>query len=361
MRLILFALLTVIISSSVNAQKHMPKPLFADPTYNGSCDPEIVWNEHEQEWWVFYTGRRPAVKNGIYAGCAIGVAASKDWINWEFKGYCKVDGVGGIADSPDTYWAPGIIKEGDTYHMFITFKKGSPGLWGGRPELMYHLKAPANDLLNGWKTVGGLQTFPTGIDAGICKKDDTYYMYHRDICKEDSCKGKGINTKYMTSKNLYKWEKQGWAKGDINNKAVNGYSYQEGQYVFYWKNYFWLLTDPHGPDIAVYRSDDCENWKYVGGILNVSGEEETDGFEGRHASVAVVGDRAFIFYHVEPYTEIRKKHKKEKIYDAKDFYAFIQVAELEFKDGNITCDREKKIVPPKNLKLKTEYWGQSNN
>ena len=34
------------------------KPLFHDPHYHGSCDPEIVWNEHEQQWWIFYTARR---------------------------------------------------------------------------------------------------------------------------------------------------------------------------------------------------------------------------------------------------------------------------------------------------------------
>ena len=340
------------------AAQTCPKPLFTDPTYNGSCDPEIVWNEHEQEWWMFYTGRRPAVQNGIYSGCALGVATSKDWINWDFKGYCKVDGIGGMADSPDTYWAPGIIKVDSIYHMFVTFKKGNPGLWGGSPTILYHLTAPANDLLNGWKTQGGLNTFPDGIDAGMFLKQDTFYMYHRDIDHET--KGSGRTTKYMTSTNLKKWDYKGWAKGDINNKVVNGSHYHEAQYVFYWKNKYWLLTDPTGKNITVFESDDCINWTFNGHILDIPGEEETDAYHGRHPSVAVIDGRAFIFYHVEPYTVSRKENKKKKIFKAKDYYAYLQIAELELIDGKLVCDRNKAVTPPAMPKPNGEYWGQSD-
>ena len=40
-----------------------PAPLFIDPNYHGSCDPEIVWNEHDQSWYIYYTARRPALQN----------------------------------------------------------------------------------------------------------------------------------------------------------------------------------------------------------------------------------------------------------------------------------------------------------
>ena len=47
MRSILLLLPTVALAASP------PKPLFADPNYHGSCDPEVVWNTHEKAWWIF--------------------------------------------------------------------------------------------------------------------------------------------------------------------------------------------------------------------------------------------------------------------------------------------------------------------
>jgi len=356
-RTLLFFIFFLVLVAESNAQTACPKPLFVDPTYNGSSDPEIIWNDYEQEWWIFYTGRRPAVKDGIFAGCALGVATSKDWIHWKFKGYCKIDGIGGLPDSPDTYWAPGIIKKGDTYHMFVTFKKGSPGLWGGSPTLIYHLTAPSNDLLNGWTTQGGLDTYPDGIDAGLFAKKDTFYLYHRDL--DHKVENSGRSIKYMTSTNLKNWEYKGWAKGDINNEAVNGHNYQEAPYVFYWKNYYWLLTDPSGKGISVYRSDDCINWSFKGNILDVPGRQKTDANNGHHPSIAVVNNRAFIFYFVEPDAPMREQHRKENVFVAKDYYCYLQIAELEFRNGKLYCDRDKKVVPPKNLKPNGRYWGHN--
>ena len=338
--------LTITISVFPQPENTAPKPLFADPSYNGSCDPEIIWNTYEQEWWIFYTGRRPRVQDGIYAGCAIGVATSKNLLDWNFKGYIKVDGVGGMADSPDTYWAPGIIQNGDEYHMFVTFKKGHPGLWGGDVAILVQLKAPKEDLLNGWVTVQTLPTYPNGIDAGLIQKDSLYYLYHRDIERGQEGNSKGVTTRYMTSTDLIDWEFKGWAKGDINNIAVHGYKYQEAQYVFFWKDKYWLLTDPSGKDMAVYVSDDCENWKFNAVIIDTPGAHPTDASEGRHPSLAIVDNRAFIFYHCEPERQLQKENRKKGIFIPENYYAYLQVAELVLIDGKIMCDRDKPVVFP---------------
>lgn len=61
-------------------QNESPAPLFVDPNYQGSCDPEIVWNELEQQWYIYYTARRPMLEN-TWLQTPIGVAVSKDMIN----------------------------------------------------------------------------------------------------------------------------------------------------------------------------------------------------------------------------------------------------------------------------------------
>jgi hypothetical protein len=32
----------------------IPCPIYHDPYYHGSADPDIVWNAYEKEWWIFY-------------------------------------------------------------------------------------------------------------------------------------------------------------------------------------------------------------------------------------------------------------------------------------------------------------------
>ncbi|MDR1723280.1 MAG: hypothetical protein LBR84_04980, partial [Tannerella sp.] len=79
----------------------------------------------------------------------------------------------------------------------------------------------------------------------------------------------------------------------------------------------------------VYSSDDAVNWeKQTEKILREPGKIKGDDAKGQHCDVVVSGDRAFIFYFVHQ--------------DAgKGRNTHIQVAELEYKDGKITCDRNK--------------------
>ena len=59
-------------------QYEVPAPLFVDPNYKGSCDPEIVWNEHEQQWYIYYTARRPMLEN-TWLQTPIGWLFQKIW------------------------------------------------------------------------------------------------------------------------------------------------------------------------------------------------------------------------------------------------------------------------------------------
>ncbi len=96
------------------------KPMFADPNYHGSCDPEIVWNPVKQEWFVYYTARRATREHATYVGTPIGVISSPDLARRRFRGYCSFDSKKCMPDNEDTPWAPGVIVAGNQLHMFAT-------------------------------------------------------------------------------------------------------------------------------------------------------------------------------------------------------------------------------------------------
>ena len=315
------------LSISIAAEPENPPSraaAFQDPHYGASADPEIIWNPLAKEWLIYYTARRCGVERTAVQ-CPIGLAASKDGWNWEFRGYCKFDGVGGDKDSPDhNYWAPGIVRVGDTLHMFVTFAAKNTGFWGGGDKGIMHYQTSLKEPLNGWKRVGWIE--PTRnksiIDAGLAKIGDQWRLW---------TKYKG-QTGLFTSNNLTDWTDAGILKKQPQNEQHN----VEGPYVFRWKDAWWMVTDPH-IGIQVYRSSDADQWRHAGTILLQPGQRELDQTRGRHASVAVVDDRAFIVYHVEPYrdypTPLAKMPPDKR-------QAVIQIAELRNDDnGQVTCDR----------------------
>jgi hypothetical protein len=274
-------------------------------------------------------------EGGTAAACPIGVAASKDWKEWRFVGYCMFDGQGGKPDAPFTFWAPGIIRDGDTYHMFVTYKPSTEGYWGGGQWWIKHYAAPANDLLSGWKVVEESLKSTHAIDACLFKDANKWLMWTRS--EKDKVSGVFLSE----SNDLKNWTITGLAKGELNDKKITGYEYQEAPYVFLWKGAYWMITDPIGPDIALYRSGDLISWKFSGTILDQPASKSCNTGIARHPSVCVIGDKAFIFYHVEPfrnydipYPEVEPKNKK----------IFLQITELNYGQGKPYTDRSKRIV-----------------
>ena len=159
-------------------------------------------------------------------------------------------------------------------------------------------------------------------------------MWYRDRPTEDTG---GLY--YAQSNDLYHWTLKGLAKGDINNVEVTNHTYQEGAYAFQWKGYFWIIADPH-KGLAVYRSKDAENWEYQGIVMYEPGTRFFDNTRARHPSVIIRNDRAFIVYHVQPFLGYNP-NTHEAGDDVYQKLSFLQMAELEFKDGKLICDRNK--------------------
>jgi len=316
------------------ADRTPPAPLYADPVYNGTRDPEIIYNPYAKEYWIYYTASRPFTNNGNFVGTPIGIAASGDLMNWRFIGYCSFNGVAGKPDAPHTNWAPGVFIENDTANMFVTFKDDTIPPWGG-PSRLDHYKAPVSDMQRGWKYFNTVTDHPQAIDATVLKINDMYHMWYRD-CITEPC---GIY--HARSRDMKSWDFTGKTGGDVNNLDIHKIWYQEGPYVFYWKGKYRMITDP-GDGIATYHSDDAINWKYDGKILTKNtGNRKFDATNGKHASVAIINDRAFIFYHVEPYADSKETFPGQK------FICYLQMAELKIENNKITCDRNKLIRLPR--------------
>ncbi|MCG8696821.1 MAG: family 43 glycosylhydrolase [Bacteroidales bacterium] len=322
-----------------NASVKAPAPIFIDPNYHGSCDPEIVWNEHDSLWYIFYTSRRSSLENN-FLRTPLGVISSKDLANWKFEGYCKFDGVGGTKDADETFWAPAIISYEGKLHMFVTYKPDTittQGAWGG-PGKIVHYETSLDNPVNGWKKVADMNdsTMNT-IDATVYKANGTFHVWYKG-----KVKGAKKNELYhLVSTDLYNWESRGFSKSDVFNKKATGSGFEEAPFIFEWKDKHWLITDPH-IGLFVYNSTDSEYWNFKGTILYEGGTRNLDNNMGRHCSVAVINDRAFIFYHVEPWRDYEGKPiYKQPVENRR---AVLQMAELEFNGKTISCDRNKELI-----------------
>ena len=323
----------------------VPTPMFNDPNYESAADPEAVWNERAHEWWVFYTARRMmADRNPGCGGTPIGVCASKDLVDWRFVGYCKFDGVGGDKDAATTAWAPGIIADGaGRHHMFLTYKPSAAGMWGGDRSVIRHYVVEADgDLLNGWTKVADVTPPPQTIDAGLISAAGQWWMFYRDIPKKTDPPG---TIYWATSPDLNAWTLHGHVANPVNDRAVNGANYQEAPYPFRWQGHYWLLTD-QGGRLGQYRSDDLKSWTFTGPLLQNPGWRPLDKNSGKHPSVAVIGDRAFIFYFNHPYAPADRTPLERK----KAGRSWLHLSELTVHDGKLDCDRNTLVTPPADVR-----------
>jgi len=144
------------------------------------------------------------------------------------------------------------------------------------------------------------------------------------------------------SKDLTTWKVTG--KCEIDDVP------HEGPIVFYWKNKYWNIIDECNlgyVGLHCYESDDATNWTYNSTILDKPGLRPDDFDQGRHCDVVVIGDRAFIFYFTHPGRTYKMDGMEVEENTWNYHRASIQIAELEYVDGKIVCDRDKyaKKVP----------------
>jgi hypothetical protein len=298
------------------------KPLFRDPVYDGAADPVVIWNPKVKKWWMFYTNRRANVPNlsGVtwVHGTPIGIADSNDGgAKWKYLGTANIklpDSFGTEA----TFWAPDVIRGDDgKWQMFLTVVPGIFEDWQ-HPRQMVQLTSKN---LRDWKYLQTLKlSSDRVIDAAVFKMPDgiwrLWYNNERDK--------KSI---YLAeSRDLKSWIEKGKAVADKPG---------EGPKVFRWQNKYWMIVDLW-KGLGVYRSDDAISWSpQAENLLSGAGKGLDDEFQGQHPDVVVSGERAFLFYFTHPG---RREGAPKNL--AEQRRSAIQVVELHFKDGWLTCERD---------------------
>lgn len=303
--------------------KLVPKPLYTDPVFNGAADPVVVWNKGEKKWFMFYTNRRANVKDldGVtwVHGTRIGVAESKDGVNWKYRDTCDIQ----YRLTDYTHWAPEVIENKGIYHMYLTYVPGVFKDWR-HPRYIVHLTS--TNMLK-WKFESKLDLASDRvIDACVFKLPDGkgWRMYYNN-----EADGKSICS--ADSPDLYHWTH--------NKQRVVSNRGGEGPKLFFWKNTYWLVVD-HWKGLGIYSSKNLTDWKrQEKNILEIPGTGTDDEVIGGHADVVVHNGRAFIYYFTHP----GRIPANKDIDNEETRRSSIQLAELEYHDGNITCDRNKPL------------------
>lgn len=296
------------------------KPLYRDPIFDGATDPVVIWNRQEQCWWMVYTSRRafgPPVPGVQWVhGSALGVASSDDGgATWTYRG--DISGLD-TEWGRSTYWAPEIIDDGASYHMFVSVVRGMPDDWPGRERLIRHYTSP--DLVD-WAFESTLQLSSSFvIDACVEPlPSGGYRLWYKDEA-DDS------HTWAADSADLRAWT--------VLGRSFDGPSH-EGPNVFRLDGIWWMLVDEwHG--LRVLRSDDLLTWDRQGLILDRPGSGVDDGGYGYHADVVVTGDRsAAIFYFTHP-----GRVAGVPDLDYRQRRSSVLAAPLRVVDGTLACDRD---------------------
>jgi beta-xylosidase len=304
----------------------IPKPLYDDPVYHGAADPVIIYNKSKKKWWMLYTNRRASIEDTTVQwvhGTRIGIAESKDGVKWKYVDTCNINY---RPDAGYTHWAPDVIEHSGVFHMYLTYVPGTFNEWN-HPRVIVHLIS--NDLQN-WNYQSTLKLVNEKvIDASVYKVNDTTWRMWYNNEKD----GKSIW--YADSRDLYHWEDMGKAI------AARG----EGPKTFFWQEKYFMIVDAW-KGMEVYSSDDLLKWtKQSTRILEEPGKGKDDQAIGGHCDVIVSNGRAFVYYFTHPG---RRKDKQAARGSFDDKRSVIQVAELKYVNGEITCDRDEKI----SIKLK---------
>lgn len=332
MKKIFITCIISILGTAATAQNSVaPKPLYDDPVYHGAADPVIIYNKKKKCWWMFYTNRRASIVDSTVQwvhGTRIGIAESKDGINWKYKDTANINY---RPDSGYTHWAPDVMEHKGIYHMYLTYVPGTFKDWN-HPRVIIHLTS--KDLLN-WKYESTLKLVNEKvIDASVFKVNDSLWRLWYNNEKD----GKSIY--YADSKDLYNWQDKGKAI------AARG----EGPKAFYLNGKYFMIIDAW-KGIEIYSSDDLLKWKkQTNRILENPGKGKDDQAIGGHCDVVVNDGRAFVYYFSHPGRSKANPAAKGSFDDKR---SVIQVAELKYINGEITCDRDEPVVGnPKLLLIK---------
>ena len=305
--------------------KVAPKPLYRDPVYDGAADPTLIWNPLTRQWLMFYTDRRANVAGlqGVtwVHGTPIGMAASADGgATWKYAGDADIQVPVEVGSTNPTFWAPDVVAgENGVWHMFVTVVPGIFKDWN-HPRRIVHLTSKD---LKTWRNADPLElATDRAIDPCLLQMPDgNWRLWYNNETDHKSI--------YLAeSRDLVHWTDRGKVIGDKSG---------EGPKVFRWQNHYWMIVD-QWRGLGVYRSEDADQWTpQKENLLATPGTGQDDQVKGGHPDVVVSGGRAYLFYFTHPGR--RGPDANKDTYEQRR--SSIQVVELNYQDGWLTCDRDR--------------------
>jgi len=297
-------------------------PLFRDPIFDGAADPTVIYQPHEDAWWMVYTNRRTTItlEEGLswLFGSDLGVASSDDGgLTWSYRGV--VEGLA-FEWGRGTFWAPEIVAHAGVFHMYVSYIRGIPGPGEDLPMLI--------DLL-AWEHHGPLPLSSNRvIDACVLERPGGgFRMWFKDETD-------GSSTWSADSDDLYTWT--------VSGRVLQTDGGHEGPNVLTFGGWHWLLVDSWAGQL-VYRSHDLAHWEPAGAILAGAHSQPfarvDDVGPGLHADVVVQGERAWVFYFTHP-DRVGSEHPT-----IRSRRSSIQVAELLVVDDRLVCQRDEVARP----------------
>jgi len=308
-----------------------PRPLYDDPAWHGAADATMVYHRGLQRWEMFYTARRATLRladpkdvSWVH-GTRIGIAAAPgDGNTWHHVGEAVFpEACTGGAPEQATHWAPELVDDGSTYHLWLTVVPGIHSRWTGAR----HIQHLSSTDLRQWQCEERLDLGSERvIDASVVRlADGSWRLWYKD-------EAGGSRLKYADSSDLRQWT----LRGPVSALAA------EGPKVFRFAGQWWLVADLWR-GLLVLRSNDAEHWaEQPTRLLAEPGRHASDRAKGQHADVQVVGERAYLFYFVHQGGE-DEAHGDDRYAQR----SVIQVAELHLQDGWLRVDRD---APPPDLR-----------
>jgi hypothetical protein len=210
-----------------------------------------------------------------------------------------------------------------TYHMYVSYIRGIWHDWGGERHII-HMTSPN---LWDWKLESILPlSSDRVIDPVVFQlPDGMWKMWYKDEADHS-------HTHAAVSSDLYEWKPL--PKAEIEGPG------HEAPNVFFWKGFFWCLSDT-GKGLRVHHSKDAAHWTQQDRILVNPGKRRDDGWFGQHPDVVQIGEKAYIFYFVHSGRTGGERFEYEDIMPIEFKRTSLQIAGLELDGDILSCNRDR--------------------
>jgi hypothetical protein len=201
--------------------------------------------------------------------------------------------------------------------MYVSYIQGVPENWAGSRSIV-HFTSP-----DGWHWHFEARlplSSSLVIDACVHQMPSgRWRMWYKDEAHH-------LHTYAAESEDLYSWHVVGPVITDCPHEGPN---------VFFWRDAYWMITDTW-LGLAVYRSADAVAWhRQSSNLFAQSGPETVH--RAHHADVLVLGDQAYLFYHVHPTGDDSSAPTALEALSAEQRRSWLYAAPLTLDDSIIEC------------------------